>query len=88
MRQKYTICSSFILTVTAVIKAFDVSCRLGEIAMFDITLFLTLSALVLIGLTITSITLHHLRLDIDKWGDKVLEAVLILYTSFPDIIET
>ena len=45
--------------------------------MFDITLFLTLSALALIGLTITSITLHHLRLDIDQWGDKVLKTVLI-----------
>ena len=54
--------------------------------MFDITLFLTLSALALIGLTITSITLHHLRLDIDQWGDKVLKTVLILYTSFPDIV--
>ena len=79
MRQKYTICSSFILTVTAVIKACDVSCRLGEIAMFDITLFLTLSALVLIGLTITSTTLHHFRLDIDKWGDKVIKTVLTLH---------
>ena len=68
------------------IKACEVSYRFGEIAMFDVTLFLTLSALALIGLTITSITLHHLRLDIDKWGDKVLEAVLILYTSFPDIV--
>ena len=69
-------------------KACDVSCRLGEIVMFDITLILTLSVFALIGLTITSITLHHFRSDIDKWGDKVLEAVLILYTSFPDIIET
>ena len=54
--------------------------------MFDITLCLALSAIALIGLIITSITLHHLRLDIDKWGDKVLKTVLILYTSFPDII--
>ena len=57
--------------------------------MFDITLFLTLSVIALIGLVITSITLHHLRLDIDKWGGKVLyKTVLILYTSFPDIVST
>ena len=72
--------------MTAVIKECDVSYRFGESAMFDITLFLTLSAIALIGLIITSISLHHLRLDIDKWGDKVLKTVLILYTSFPDII--
>ena len=66
-----------------------VSYRFGEIAMFDITLFLTLSVIALIGLVITSITLHHLRLDIDKWGGKVLyKTVLILYTSFPDIVST
>ena len=68
------------------IKACDVSYRFGEIAMFDITLCLALSAIALIGLIITSITLHHLRLDIDKWVDKVLKTVLILHTSFPDII--
>ena len=68
------------------INACDVSCRLGEIAMFDITLFLTLSGLALIGLTITSTTLHHFRLDIDKWGDKVIKTVLTLHTFFADII--
>ena len=66
--------------MTAMIKACDVSYRFGEIAMFDITLFLTLSAIALIGLIITSITLHHLRLDIDNWGEKVLKTVLILYS--------
>ena len=50
--------------------------------MFDITLFLTLSAIALIGLVITSITLHHLRLDIDKWGGQVLKTVLILYSVY------
>ena len=68
------------------IKACNVSCRLGEIAMFEITLFLTLSVFALIGLIITCITLHHFRSDIDKWGDKVPKTVLILYTSFPDIV--
>ena len=70
------------------IKACNVSCRLGEIAMFEITLFLTLSVFALIGLIITCITLHHFRSDIDKWGDKLIKTVLILYTSFADIIQT
>ena len=49
--------------------------------MFDVTLFLTLSALALIGLIITSITLHHLRLDIDKLGTKCLKQSL--YCTLP-----